>query len=164
MAPREMRPSIREDDPRAAAKRRAAEILGTGADFDADGVDDFAVPAPPDGWSYEWKRFSSMNMEDRSHQNHVKSTGWQPVPATRHPEMMEAGATGAIERKGMMLMERPEEITNMVKERDYRKARNEVTHKEQQLKASEPLFAGRADSRVRAKVGKSYEPLIIPEE
>ena len=93
MAPREMRPSIREDDPRAAAKRRAAEILGTGADFDADGVDDFAVPAPPDGWSYEWKRFSSMNMEDRSHQNHVKSTGWQPVPATRHPEMMEAGAT-----------------------------------------------------------------------
>jgi len=164
MAPREMRPSIREDDPRDAAKRRAAEILGEGNSFEDAGVDEFAVPPPPDGWSYEWKRESTMNMADNTNINHAKRTGWTEVPVSRHPDAMEAGATGAIRRKGMILMERPEEITEMVREREYRKARGEVTNKEEQLKASEPLFAGRADSRVKSKVGKSYEPMLIPEE
>ena len=162
VATKELRPNLREEDPRETARRRSAEILGNGLNFEEDGVDEFACPMAPDGWTYEWKRFSNVNMEDRTHQNHVKRTGWQAVPVSRHPEMMESGATGAIIRRGMILMERPEEITNMVKDREYRKARAE-TRKENAL-VSDEGFLGRKDAQVRQTRTRSYEPLIIPDK
>ena len=53
----EIRPEMRgeEDDPRARAAKRAAELRGHVETFD-DGVDKFAAPRAPDGWTYEWKR------------------------------------------------------------------------------------------------------------
>ena len=47
-----MRPPMREEDPRAAAARRAAEIRGHLGNLD-EGVDKFALPPAPDGWTYE---------------------------------------------------------------------------------------------------------------
>jgi Kef-type K+ transport system membrane component KefB len=37
--------------------------------------------------------------------------GWETVDAKRHPEMMPKGYVGSIEREGMLLCERPLEIT-----------------------------------------------------
>jgi len=163
LARREMRPPMRADDPKALAAKRAAEIRNNSSDLD-DGTDEFATPPAPDGWTYEWKRKSSMNMDDISHMNHVRRTGWTPVPVERHPEMMQVGAEGSIERKGMLLMERPEEITEDMRARDNRAARQQVQIKEGQL---DPKGRGgltdRNDSRVAPKIKKGFD-IAIPEE
>jgi hypothetical protein len=163
LARREMRPPMRSEDPRALAAKRAAEIRGNGSDLE-DGTDEFATPTPPDGWTYEWKRRYTMNQEDLSHMNHVRRTGWTPVPVERHPEMMQVGAEGSIERKGMMLMERPEEITQDFRDRERRAARQQVQIKEGQM---DPKGRGgltdRNDSRVAPKIKKGFD-FAIPEE
>ena len=116
-----MRAEMRDSDPRASAAKRAQEILGNigGAD---EGQDSFRTPPAPDGWTYEWKRNTLVNQEDPAYMTSLIRTGWEPVPAKRHPEMMPIGATKSIERKGMILMERPAEVTRQFEEADKRRA------------------------------------------
>ena len=88
----EIRPEIRAeaDDPRARAAKRAAELRGHVETFD-DGVDKFAAPRAPDGWTYEWKRKTVMGWEDPAYMSNLMRTGWEPVPSSRHPELMAKG-------------------------------------------------------------------------
>jgi hypothetical protein len=163
-----MRPAMREDDPRSAASKRAAEILGHLGDLD-EGTDEFYFPTAqiPDGWSYEWKRRAVYGAEDPAYQVALARTGWEPVPATRHPEMMPAGWKGnTIERKGMVLMQRPKEITDRVEDMNNRRARNQVRAKEQQLAASPPGTMERefSDARSRPQIKKSFEAMPIPKD
>lgn len=162
----EMRPPLREDNPRSAAAKRAAEILGHLGDMD-EGVDEFYVSPDqvPDGWTYEWKRRTVYGQEDPAYQVALARTGWETVPARRHPEMMPAGWKGdTIERKGMVLMQRPKEITERIEELDRRKARNQVKAKEQQLAAAPPGTMERefSDPRTRPSIKKSFEAMPIP--
>ena len=167
------RPSMREEtirpepaaseDPRARAAKRAAELRGHLGDSD-DGVDKFYAPPAPDAWEYEWKRKSVMGWEDPAYMNNLIRTGWDPVPATRHPEMMQKGYTGAIERDGQVLMERPKEISDEVRRREVMKARQQVNIKAGQL---DPKGRGglmeRDDSGASMKIKKGYEPMPIPD-
>ena len=131
-------------------------------------MDDFFVDPSsiPDGWTYEWKRLTVLGMEDPSYQVSLRRTGWTPVPAHRHPEMMPAGhKDDAILRKGMILMERPEEITQEVRAIDKKRARDQIRVKEQQLnEAPTGQFERRNKDSSLAKVKKSYEAMPIPEE
>lgn len=160
---RELRPELREDDPRTRAAKRAAEVRGNIGDMD-EGTDEFRAPRAPDGWTYEWKRKSVMGQEDHAYMTQLLRTGWEPVPATRHPEMMPIGTEGNIERKGMVLMERPMELTDEVKALELKKARNQVRMKEGQL---DPKGRGgmldRADAHIDPKIKKGYEPMPIPD-
>lgn len=163
-----MRPELREDDPRAAAKKRAAEILGHLGDMD-EGVDEFYISADmvPDGWTYEWKRRTVYGQEDPAYQVALARTGWETVPARRHPEMMPVNWKGeTIERKGMVLMQRPREITERVEQIEQRKARNQVRAKEQQLNATPPGTMEKefSDPRTRPQIKKSYEAMPIPRD
>lgn len=111
----EMRPTMREEDPRARAARRAAELRDhRNGDMD-EGIDEFYIdPADiPEGWSYEWKRRTVLGAEDPAYQVALARAGWEPVPTSRHPSYMPMGGDYPfIERKGMILMERPLEITD----------------------------------------------------
>ena len=161
-----MRPQMREDDPRSAAAKRAAEILGHLGDMD-DGTDEFYIPVAqvPDGWSYEWKRKLVYGAEDPAYQVALARTGWEAVPARRHPEMMPANWKGeTIERKGMILMQRPREITDRVDQLNKQRARNQVRAKEQQLAAAPPGSMEReySDPRTRPSIKKSFEAMPIP--
>lgn len=163
-----MRPELRDDSPRAAAARRAAEILGHLGDMD-EGTDEFYIPADaiPDGWTYEWKRRLVQGQEDPAYQVALARTGWMPVPAARHPEMMPSGWKGTtIERKGQVLMERPAEITERVEDLDRRKARNQVKAKEAQLATAPPGTMEKefSDPRTRPQIKKSYEAMPIPKD
>jgi len=159
-----------EEDPRTRAKRRAAELrehLGT---LD-DGVDQFYVDPRviPDGWNYEWKRKETLGKADPAYEVSLRLKGWEPVPATRHPEMMPDGNGGeSIERKGMILMERPKEITDEVRQNDLRHARNQVRQKEQQLSGApagqNSPFDAANDGTPLTKIRKSYEPMPVPEK
>lgn len=164
---REMRPEVREEDPRTRAARRAAEIRNH-INVDDDGVDDFFIdPAViPPGWSYEWKRRTVMNEENAAYQVQLQLKGWEPVPASRHPEYMpDGGRYSTIERKGMVLMERPLEITEAARQAELRKARLQVRSKEEQLNAApNGTFERNNKDASLAKVSKSYEPIPIPND
>ena len=165
---RDMRPTLREEDPRARAARRAAELREhNNGDMD-EGTDEFYIDPRevPPGWSYEWKRQSVYNKEDPAYQVALARKGWEPVPATRHPSFMPSGdAAATIERKGMILMERPLEITREVQANERKKARDAVRQKERQLNASPDGTFARVDQTgtPMARVGKSYEAVPIPE-
>jgi hypothetical protein len=161
----EMRPAMRDDNPLERARRRAAELRQHGA-VNEDFIDEFYVNPNdiPDGWSYEWKRKSVLGQEDPGYNVAIARAGWEPVPAARHPSYMPAGmSSGVIERKGMVLMERPKEITDDARNRDLRAARNQVKQKEDQLNETAPGQFGKDDPRVKAKIGKSYEAIPISE-
>ena len=160
-----MRPAMRDEDPRTAAKRRADEIRGHLGGLD-EGTDEFYIDpaAIPDGWTYEWKRNLTMGAEDPSYQVALRRSGWAPVPASRHPEMMPSGETSAIvSRKGMILMERPTEIVEERRAIEKKRAQDQVRAKEAQLSGTPDGTLTRDDPRVKPKIKKSFEPMQIPE-
>lgn len=169
-----MRPPIRSEETevieavsessRERAARRAAELrVHNNANLD-EGVDKFATPKAPDGWSYEWKMKAVMGWVDPSHYNRITVGGWEPVEAKRHPEMMPKGYVGSIEREGMILCERPMEITEERRNRDLINARQQVKIKEGQLDPnSKGGLISREDAHIAPKIKKGYEPMQIPD-
>lgn len=165
--PQSPTPAPREEDPRTRAARRALELREhMGGSMD-DGVDKFYIdPAIiPDGWSYEWKTFTVLGKENPGYQVSLAHKGWEAVPRTRHPELMPDTHRGnTIEREGMILMERPLEITNEVKALELKKARAQVRGKEEQLGMAPPGQFDRANKDASlVSVKKSYETIKIPD-
>jgi hypothetical protein len=164
----DLRPDVRgamsnEEDPRARAARRAAEVRGHLGDMD-DGTNEFPLPPSPEGWTYEWKRKSVMGQEDPAHMTDLLRKGWEPVPASRHPEMMPSGNTyESVERKGMVLMERPTELVEEARMIERRRAMSQVRAKEAQLAGTPDGTMSRDDPRVSPKIKKGYEPMQIPD-
>lgn len=158
-----MRQAMRDEDPRARAARRAAELRGNIGDMD-EGTDVFFIPPHlvPDGWTYEWKRNTILGQEDPAYQVALARKGWEAVDASRHPEMMPIGSTGVVSRRGMVLMERPKEITDEVRQIEKKVARNQVRQKEEQLNSAPDGQFGRDHAQVRPKINKSYSPIAIP--
>jgi hypothetical protein len=159
-------PKPREEDPRARAARRAMELRDqqTGDD---EGIDKFYIDPRmiPDGWSYEWKTFTVLGKENPSYQVAMAHRGWEAVPRTRHPHLMPINYQGeTIEREGMILMERPLEITQEARQRDARIARDQVRGKEAQLSGT-PAGTFERDNKGEsmAKVRKTFEHIPIPE-
>jgi hypothetical protein len=157
-----MRPSMREDDPRAAAARRAAEIRGHIGDLD-EGTDEFRAPNAPDGWTYQWKRRVNLGQEDPAYQVKLARDGWEPVPTSRHPETMpHDGKNPIIERKGMVLMQMPTSIIEEKRNIELRRARGQVLGKQQQLSQAPDGHFERNSKET--KIRNSYEPLQVPNE
>jgi len=159
-------PKPREEDPRVRAARRALELREQ-TSGDVDGVDKFYIDPKiiPDGWSYEWKTFTVLGKENPSYQVAMAHKGWEAVPRSRHPELMPINYQGeTIEREGMILMERPLEITNDAKARDLRVARAQVWGKEAQLGAA-PAGTFERDNKGESmtNVKKTFEHMPIPQ-
>jgi len=170
-----VRPSMRptdpvttktEESPVERAARRAAELRGH-ADVDEGNDEYFVEPGViPTGWSYEWKMKTVLGAEDPAHQVALARKGWEYVPVSRHPEMMPIGYKGnEITRKGMVLMERPLEITEEVRAAELRRARLQVRAKEEQLTAApQGQFERSNKGNDLVKVKKGYEAIAIPDE
>ena len=156
---------MREEDPRAAAARRAAEIRANQSPDD-DGVDEFKLPPAPDGWTYEWKTKSVMGAINHAHLTELRRQGWEEVPTQRHPEEMPVGGKDPIiERKGMILMQRPTVIVEESRRSQLIKARSQVKFKEEQLNGTPEGGLGHRDhAQVRPKISKGYEPMQVPKD
>jgi len=162
----DMRADVRGEDSASRAARRAAELRGHLGDID-QGHDEFYVDltAIPDGWTYEWKRKSIMGAEDTSHSISLARMGWEPVPAARHPDMMPAHFSGnTIERKGLILMERPTEIVEEVRQLLHKEARKQVRDKEAQLSGTPDGTLTRDHEQVRPKIKKGWESLPVAKD
>jgi hypothetical protein len=165
----DVREDIREESPAARAAKRVAEIRKHREGLDLENEDKYFIDPRivPEGWSYEWKRKSIYNQEDPSYQIKLADGGWTPVPTNRdarHKALMPTGNYNTIERDGMILMERPKELTDEAKAIELRRARNQVRAKEQQLSTTPDGTLSRDDARVRPQVKKSYEAMPIPQE
>lgn len=168
----EQRPPVREaarpEDSRERAAKRAAELRGNFGENGMDeGTDRFYVDPKtiPDGWSYEWKVKSVLGKEDPAQEVEYARKGWEAVPADRHPEMMPKDARGrAIERDGMILMERPAEITAEARQIEARRARAQVRAKEEQLKQTPEGTLTREHDKAQPTIRKSHAPMEIPKE
>jgi hypothetical protein len=178
--PAEASPDPAEAERIAAAKdalgraaKRAQELREHGVgDGDTAGDNKYYIdPAMiPAGWDYEWKTFTVLNMENPSYQVTIARGGWEPVPASRHPEFMPKGWSGhTIDREGLRLMERPAVITAEARAREARNARLQVNQKEEQIKgmpagANSPFEPADKDSRGRAitKINKDHVAISVP--
>lgn len=160
-----IRAAPRAEDPRERAARRAEELRDNRAD-DFDASDEFFIDPSviPPGWDYEWKTKYIFNQENNSGMLAYRRAGWEEVPSARHPEMMPIGTDEPfVMRKGMVLMERPLEITQEARARDLRLARNQVRQKEESLKGADYLPEGFDVSDKHTKVRHSYEAMRVPD-
>lgn len=164
----DMRPNVREMSDAERAKQRAAEIRGHLGDLD-EGTDEFYIPPDiiPDGWTYEWKRYSTYNQIDSSHIRELERKGWAFVPASRpkHGALMAIGDNGnIILRKGLALMERPTEIVEEARMIERRRAMDQVRSKEQQLAGTPDGTLTRDHPQARPQIKKGWDAIPIPEK
>jgi hypothetical protein len=122
----------------------------------------------PEGMRYNWKTLSVLGQPQSRRYGRFQMTGWTPVPASRHPGMFTpAGFEGEIEYDGLILMEKPEEACLETEAREFRKAREQVQGKEQQLRGGDVRGVGfdtKHKSALRSnRVNKTYEKIEVPE-
>lgn len=166
----DMRGDMREESPLERAKRRAAEIMEhRGGTMDAGSDEFFVEPSLiPEGWTYEWKMTSVMGQQQDTYIVQTAHAGWEPVPLNRcagHRAMMPAGwSKNTIERKGMMLMERPTEVVEMARRLQDRTARDQVRAKEAQLSGAPDGTMTRDHEKVRPSIKKGWEAMPVPKD
>lgn len=163
-----------EEEPRSGymdheerARIRMAEIRQIQGDIDDDSDDyhdKFYAEAPP-GWSYEWKNHTIFNKEFPHYTATLMRNGWSPVPAHRHRELLYAGySDDSVIIDGMILMERPMELTKRRRLREIRKATDQVRSSEAKLAEAPPGTAPRDRFReTLPRVGSMVGPIGIPD-
>ena len=98
--------------------------------------DMFYIPVDeiPEGSSYEWKRHSVIGLEDPFYIAQLREQGWEPVDPKRHPNWLPPGYNlPSIIKHGMILMERPIELTNEARAESRQMANKQIREAEQRL-------------------------------
>jgi hypothetical protein len=157
------------ENPRAAAERRAQELLNGGSLDNINEPDEYYIDPKyiRDGWSWEWKRYSVLNELQTSHINALKRTGWEFVSPSHYP-LIEPNAAGVVVYRGNALMERPLSITNMMEERDRKLAKLQMDTKAGQVEGVDPSFSKSNKGEPIRSHGvagpkTSYSPMRVPE-
>lgn len=148
---------------RARAEARVRAIRGN-PDLEGGGGerDKYWAPPPPDSFDYQWKLKSVMNQDDIDRIRQNEMNGWEPVPLSRHPELMPRGWKGdTIEVGGLVLMERPMVFTEEARAEERRAAREAVITKEAQMKEGRGSDLG---PRQVNRFNKSRGPIDVPNE
>jgi hypothetical protein len=138
---REGAPELRADtrqetrpDSVRAAELRAQEIIDSLGDSIYQSDEFFIDHADiPQGWAYQWRRQTVAGKEDPHYMVGLRRSGWTEVPVSRHPEMMPIGWTGAIEKKGLVLMEMPKILVDRANAAAKREAEDQVRNSEAML-------------------------------
>lgn len=98
--------------------------------------DQFYLPIDevPEDSTYEWKRFAVMGQEDPFYLAQQREQGWEPVPATRHPNWVPPGYDKPhIIKGGLILMERPAELTREARAEERAMSKRQVREAEARL-------------------------------
>jgi hypothetical protein len=157
-------------EPKKKQPVRLEEKIKAFADQQVEDTDMLHIPPEiiPEGMRYNWKTYSVFGQVQARRYGRFQMTGWEPVPASRHPGLFTpVGYEGNIEYDGLILMEKPEELCRQVEAREYIKAREQVQAKEQQLKGGD--VGTTLDSRHKSalqsnKINRSYERFEVPEK
>lgn len=146
---------------RARAEAKVRAIRGN-PELQGMERDKYYAPPPPDGWDYQWKLKSVMNQDDLDRIRQVEAAGWEPVPLSRHPELMPRNYTGeTIEVGGLVLMERPKIFTDEARAEERRLAREAVLMKEAQMREGR---GGDLGPRQVNRFSKTHQSIEVPNE
>ena len=146
---------------KARAEARIRQLRGN-PDLQGQDRDKYWAPSPPDGWDYQWKLKSVMNQDDIDRIRQNEMNGWEPVPLSRHPELMPRNWKGeTIEVGGLVLMERPLLFTQEAREEERRAARDAVLTKEAQMREGR---GGDLGPRQVNRFNKTRAPIDVPNE
>lgn len=159
-------PEIRDDAatpaPRASGRATAIGRDGKVVSRKLSGAVDkydlraMGIAAPP-GWTYEWKRKTLSGMEDVDHLNALADNGWTSVPADRHAGTAGKSKTGEIVRDGLMLMERPVELTREARAEESAAARAQIQAQNDQYRGRMPSGMSTEHPGVRPNIRGAYE-------
>lgn len=151
------------------ARLRISELRAQYGELDEgeDGdlyLDRFYAESPP-GWTYEWKTHTVFNKQFPHYTNQLLRSGWAPVPASRHRELLfPEYSDETIIIEGLMLMERPKELTDRRRLREKIKATDQVRNSEAKLVEAPPGTAPRdANRKTHPRVGSTVGPIGIPD-
>jgi len=133
-----------------------------------EGLDDPFYVDPkliPDGMTYEWKRQSVYGQEDEDNMVNVQEYGqWTNVPADRpgHGRLGQKKyrERGEIGKGGLVLMERPKELTDEAREEDGMEASGQVQTQMQKLQLTP---RGTMERSVKT-INRSFEAYEEPTE
>lgn len=127
----------------------------------------------PSGSTWEWKRATIMGQPDQENQISAKEAGWLPVTwgmrlsSKRPPGLTELGLDEPVFRKGMMLMERPVELTREARTEDSQRASQQVLDKFRELGQAPAETLPRDHPNLRNRVTREYAPasgLDVPDD
>jgi hypothetical protein len=149
----EIRSEIRADGIRGKTRKRKGGQLADKYHVDAASI--------PEGMSYEWKTVSVFGKEDHTYSVMLREQGWDPVDAERHPDMVSPDHKGPIVRDGLMLMERPIELTREAQAEDRAAAREVIQTKRQQMGEAPAGTAPREHPNLQNYIRTSYESMPI---
>jgi hypothetical protein len=150
------------------ARQRISQLRAQYGDLDEEDsdvyLDRFYAESPP-GWTYEWKTHTVFNKTFPHYTTQLMRTGWAPVPANRHRELLYPEYDGeSIIIDGLMLMERPKELTDRRRLRERIKATDQVRNSEAKLVDAPPGTAPRdAHRKTQPRVGSTVGPIGIPD-
>jgi hypothetical protein len=163
-----MRPSIRNtnDDSQRAADRVAELRAQRDAMPDTNGNEfDFPLHEIPDGWEYQWKRHSTVGLENTRYLADLDQRGWKPVPASRHPNQSALGYTGdTILRKGMILMELPKVLSDEFRSLEKREADRIMADKKESLGEARTELEREGGKKSKIDVSYTQRGRDIPSE
>lgn len=151
------------------ARLRMAELRAQYGDVDEGDTGDayldrFYCEAPP-GWTYEWKVHTVFNKTFPHYSNQLQRNGWAPVPAHRVRQLLwpeYSDETVVID--GLMLMERPQELTIRRRNIERIKATDQVRNSEAKLSEAPPGTAPRdAHRKTRPTLVSAVGPIGIPD-
>jgi hypothetical protein len=111
----------------------------------------------PEGSSYEWKRFSTVGEEDHFYIAEMRRQGWEPVDPRRHPNWVPKGYDKPnIVRGGLILMERPIELTKEARKEVRDETVQKMIEAEQRLGKTPDATLTRSHPDIKPRVVKEW--------
>lgn len=127
----------------------------------------FYIPVEeiPEGSSYEWKRHSNVGQENPFYIAQMRSQGWEPVDPRRHPNWVPPGYDKPeIIKEGMILMERPLELTQEAILENHTKATAQIAEAESRLGMAPKNTLSRQHPNLQNRVVKEWGRSVPVEE
>lgn len=131
-----------------------------------DGEDELYINPKeiPDGFTVEWKRYSTLGKVDQEWLVNLERDGWEPAQPKDFPSRMGKAYTGnTVTHKDLILMIRPKELTEEAVKEEKTNAVGQVRSKFEELGMAGNGEAPRVDSSGRklTKVSVSYDKIPV---
>lgn len=116
-------------------------------------------------YTYEWKRYTVYGKPDITHQVSLQENGWRAVMVQPGSPFagyyMPADYRGEIVREDLMLMERPRGMTELVREQEKRRARDQLVANQQRYTSRQgvdtPQGFNTTNPNVPAEIKTGYD-------
>lgn len=145
--------------PRKRTRQRSSTVQIN--PFDAVNLDKI-----PSDISVEWKRFSNVGADDPFYLSRMEEQGWLPVDPRQHPDWVPLPPgydKPHIIKDGLILMERPKELTEEARAENEVLANRQIREAEQRLGKTPKGEMTREEPGVKPKIVKEYGRMTVEE-